>query len=624
MSTDRSRSPASSDAPAIYGDAGNRNAFLELLRAAAATPQARAIVAAEGTNPDGSIHYRTVTFAQLIAEIEAVSVSLELHGIRAGTRVLMLVPPGVELVATVYALFHRGAVPVFLDGGNPLDRILALIAEARAGALIAAPAALELCRAFPDAFATVELAVAVPPPHDLVSAANLPTTAGPAKVVRYADLRDLHASGGRAVAAPPAHVADDDLLAVVFTSGSTGLPKGVEYTPRMFRATIAPLAELFGVGPGDVDLVTFPIYLLGTPTLGATVVVPGIDATRPGHADPEQVLRVIADQKPSYSVGSPAFWNRISQHCAERGVTLPSLRHILVSGAPVPGQLVRRLQGLLPNGTCATPIGATEGAPFASIGAAELLEETLPLTDTGAGVCVGRPVSGHQLRIIEIIDAPLPTWADATLVPDGTIGELVLGGPVTSPRYFARPDATRRAKIVDDDGAVWHRLGDCGYRDAKGRIWYCGRVAHIIQHRGRRYFPIMIEGLFNREPDVYRTALVQAHRVFGRISTAATGAAAGATAAEVTSALVLCLEWQPHARARSAAAQLARLAELRRIAEHAGLPLDELLVHDAFPVDARHNSKIEYEQLAAWATSRLAERAVVASAAAAPAPAEVA
>ena len=158
-----------------------------------------------------------------------------------------------------------------------------------------------------------------------------------------------------------------------------------------------------------------------------------------------------------------------------------------------------------------TPYGATEALPVASIGSNEILGETRHRTDQGAGVCVGRPFEGIEVKIIRISDDPIPAWSDDLEVADGTVGEIVVAGPVVTREYFRRPEATALAKIADPArGTFFHRMGDLGYRDDRGRLWFCGRKSHRVILEDETLYTICCEGVFNAHPDVARTALVGA------------------------------------------------------------------------------------------------------------------
>ena len=108
---------------------------------------------------------------------------------------------------------------------------------------------------------------------------------------------------------------------------------------------------------------------------------------------------------------------------------------------------------------------------------------------------------------------PIPTWSDNLLVPDGEIGEIVVAGPVVTRDYFNRPEATKLAKIADPARqAFYHRMGDLGYRDNQGRLWFCGRKSHRVILAQETLFTIPCESIFNTHPAVARSALVGVNR----------------------------------------------------------------------------------------------------------------
>jgi acyl-CoA synthetase (AMP-forming)/AMP-acid ligase II len=540
--------------------AENYNVMLDLLIAAARIPTKRAVVAA------ASGSYRDVTYEALVADIERTSAGLFERGIGKGTRVLMLIPPSIEFVVLVYALFRLGAVPVFLDPGNNVQRLAQLVRDAEPEAILAVPLAMMLRAAFPDAFQSVRVAVVLgdgPPTPDTFT---------------YESIR-----ANTATMPPVAVLEADEPMAIVFTSGSTGTPKGVEYTPRMFRAILAPLRERYGIGEEAIDLVTFPINLLTTPPVGATLVLPEMDAAAPGKVDPARVVQAIVDQGCTSSLGSPVFWQRVAQHCEEQGIVLPTMKSLLLAGAPVSGALLRRLVSALPNARLFIPMGSTECGPLAAIEAREILSETLALTEAGHGLCVGRPFAGHDVRVIALTKGPLASWAEAVQLPIGEIGEIVVTGPGVSPRYFRDTEATRNAKMRSNVGEeserLWHRTFDTGYFDAQGRLWFTGRAAHILEHAGKRIYPVIVESMLTSEPDLLRAGLVQ-----------------------VRNELVLCVEFLPRRDPQDLAL---RIEQLVTKVKESGVALDRALVnHEGIPVDARHNAKIDYAALTLWATKQ--------------------
>jgi len=234
-----------------------------------------------------------------------------------------------------------------------------------------------------------------------------------------------------------------------------------------------------------------------------------------------------------------------------------------------------------------TPYGATESLPVCTISGSEVLEETREQTRTGAGTCVGRPFSQIDLKVIEITDGPIGSLNDVRELPTGEIGEIIVRGPSTTREYFLRPEATAAAKIPDGV-TFWHRMGDVGYRDKQGRLWFCGRKAHIVETKLGRLFTIRCEAIFNDHSRIYRSALV-------------------GVGDKPNQRPVIIVESEQGEFPDSDADRQQLKRELLDLA--AASPLTEtihtVLFHPSLPVDTRHNVKIFREKLAPWAEREL-------------------
>ncbi len=253
--------------------------------------------------------------------------------------------------------------------------------------------------------------------------------------------------------------------------------------------------------------------------------------------------------------------------------------------------VIERFTQLLPPGVQVfTPYGATEALPVANIGSDEILRETRHLTEQGKGVCVGRPVAGMTVHVIRISDDPIPEWSDTLCVPPGTVGEFVVRGPVVTKRYFRRDAATRLAKMLDKDtGDVLHRMGDVGYTDDRGRLWFCGRKSHRVETPHGPLFTDMVEPVFNANVEHHRVALVGVTRDGVRHP-------------------VLCVERLADAEVKWKWMWDGVVSRLREVAErfdHTRRLTTFLYYPGPFPVDVRHNSKIFREKLAVWADKTL-------------------
>ena len=522
---------------------------------AARQPDHPAVKVPRGRTRAGRIDYLTLSFRELDAEVDAWVAKLTGQGIRRGDRVLVMVRQGLPLIAAAFALFKLGAVPVIIDPGMGRESFLSCVARSRPRGLLGIPLAQAFSYVFRRAFASVEVRV---------WASGSPTA------------RCAVSAG----AAPLADTAPEELAAILFTSGSTGAPKGVCYEHGMFDAQVRLVRDTYGIEPGEVDLPMLPIFALFNPALGMTTIVPEIDPSRPATVDPEKIVQAIEQERVTNSFGSPTLWRKIAAHCRKTDTVLPTVRRVLMAGAPVPPALFADVQALLPNGTAHSPYGATESLPLCSVTAAEI-DRAAALA--GRGTCVGRPVREIEVKIVALTDGPIATWAEACELPRGEIGEIVVRGPVVTKAYDALPEATAAAKIRDG-ATLWHRMGDAGYFDAEGRLWFLGRKAERVVMREGVLFPDQVEPVFNAHPEVRRTALIGLGE-----------------RGEQRPAIVV----EPRSKEIVATPSLRRklVRELRALGvqqPHTDR-IRLLFLHPKFPVDVRHNAKIHRLTLAKWA-----------------------
>lgn len=546
----------------------NSNIVSALYAVAVGQGQKTALTALEGGQ------WQHTTFAELERNSRAYAALLHTQGLVKGDRVMLMVRPSMDFICLTFALFHLGAVVILIDPGMGYRNLLRCIASVRPDILIAVPPVVLLSRIFYKPFKSIR--------KRFVAGA----TGMPSGLVKLLGLRlKLKHPEQLAASCPPPHVAaSDDLAAIIFTTGSTGPPKGVRYTHGIFHTQLGLIRDHYGIDPNDVDQPGFPLFGLFSTALGARAVIPDMDPTRPAQVDPQKFVASLEAFRVSYSFGSPAIWRVVSAWCLEQGKQL-NLRKILMAGSPVPGDLVERLFQILPKDAhIHTPYGATESLPVASIEGREIITKTWPMTRIGKGACVGWALPGMDIRIIAPVDGVIERWEDARELPAGTIGEIVVRGPVVTAAYDGLPEATRMAKISDTtDGApfpFWHRMGDMGYLDEKQRLWFCGRMAHRVQTPMGVLYTIPCEAIFNEHPQVMRSALV----------------GVGADKKRQTPVIIVELK-------KDAGTDIRLLVDLRNLALANTLTKEirHFLIHPAFPVDIRHNAKIFREKLALWA-----------------------
>ena len=517
--------------------------------------------------------YQTLSFQGLEEYSNKLANALLDCGIKPGTRAVLMVKPSFEFFGLTFAVFKAGIIPVFIDPGMGIKGLGKCIADSQAEAFIGIPAAHLARRIFGWGRGSLNQFVVIKSGNRLKS-----WGVGSTRTLNVASF-----SG----APPHITVNDNQTAAILFTSGSTGPAKGVVYTHRIFNAQVGALRDLLDIRPGEVDLCTFPLFALFAPALGMTSVIPRMDFTRPGRVNPLEVIGPVERFQVTNLFGSPALLRRVQAYGTLHQIQLPSLNRVVSAGAPVPADVIAGVKSMLEiNSQVFTPYGATESLPVACIGSNEILGETAALTAQGKGVCVGRPVKGMQVAIIPVTNEPIAQMADITLLKDGQIGEIVVSADQVTQAYDARPDANALSKIMDESQTpprYRHRMGDLGYMDPIGRLWFCGRKAHRVWTSEGPLDTIPTEAIFNQHPLVFRTALV-------------------GVGEKGLHTPVICVELKP---GRHDWGQIQK--DLKRIAmEHSQLAqIEYFLQHQAFPVDVRHNSKIFREKLAVWASRRI-------------------
>ncbi|WP_205679017.1 fatty acid CoA ligase family protein [Aquisphaera insulae] len=537
-------------------------------------PHRHAVVVPGGRSAGGRVLYEHMTYRQLDRDSDQIARGLAVAGVAAGARAAVMVKPGLDFFSLTFGLFKAGVPPVLIDPGMGLKNLGRCLDEAAPDYFFGIPRAVAARRVLGWGRETVREVFVVAPGWRWTGHRTLDE-------VRRLGRESLSESANPIDPFRP--VADDAVAAILFTSGSTGPPKGAVYTHGIFEAQVEHFRNLYAIEPGELDLCTFPLFALFAPALGMTAIVPDMDFTRPARVNPDRLLGTIEDFGPTNLFGSPALLRRVGPAATKRGVKLTTLRRAITAGAPASPAVLDVFSKLLePPAEVFTPYGATEAMPVASIGSREILEETRHETEQGKGVCVGVPVRGLDVRIIRVSDAPIETWTDDLEVNDGELGEIAVSGPVVTREYFRRPEATRLAKIAAPArGSFFHRMGDIGYRDAEGRLWFCGRMSQRVVLPDETLYTICCEGVFNAHPSVVRSALVGARRRDVVVP-------------------VLCVE--PLPGLDSAGREKVR-QELRAMGSR--FPhtrrIEEIRFHPSFPVDIRHNSKIHREKLAIWA-----------------------
>ena len=541
-----------------------------LTRTAKEQPYKRAVVYPARRDKKGRIAYSHLTFLQLDQESDCLAHGLTAAGVASGTRTVLMVKPSLDFFALIFALFKTGAIPVVVDPGMGIQRMVACFKSSRPEAFIGIPLAHVVRTVYPGFFKTVKTWI----------------TVGRRWFWNGLTLAQLRKKPAESFACMK--TGRDDTAAILFTTGSTGPAKGAVYSHGNFDAQLRQIQSHLNMSADEVDLSTFPLFALFYPALGITSVIPEMDPTRPARVNPERIIEAVNNQGVTNMFASPALLNRVGRYGRQKGIKLPSLKRVISAGAPVSADNIERFSGLLnDDAEIHTPYGATEAVPIISIRSREILTETRQLSEKGYGICIGRPINDIDIRIIRISDDPIESWRDDLTVSQGEIGEITVKGALVSRRYFENPDADALAKIKEGR-QIRHRMGDLGWMDKKGRLWFCGRKSHRVITAQETLFTIPCEAIFNNHPQLFRSALV-------------------GVGSRPRQRPIIIAELEKTASPinfQMLEKELLSMAASNKLTQS----IQTVLFHKAFPVDIRHNSKIFREKLTVWAEKKLKQK----------------
>jgi acyl-CoA synthetase (AMP-forming)/AMP-acid ligase II len=433
--------------------------------------------------------YTSLSFRELDILSNKFSTQLEKLGLKRGDKTLLFLKPSLDFSAMTFALFKLGVVPVFIDPGMGRANLLKCIKEAKPVALIAEKEVHLISLFFPRIFKSIKFKIT-----------NGNRSWG--RMLKISKMKKEKTQTFKSV-----NFEANDTAAILFTSGGTGAPKGVVYSHSIFDQQTIILRDLYQLTDKDIDLPGFPLFSLFTIAMGMTSCIPDMDPSKPGTCDPKKLYQNIIDQNPTFVAGSPAIWERVADYCIENGLKLPSIKYVVMFGAPVSVIIHKKFKSILPNGTTYTPYGATEALPVSNISGNFILQHTAAATENGKGTCIGMPAPGTAIKIIHISDEIIETISAAKILAQNEIGEIIVSGPTVTKEYLDLPEKTREAKIYDGE-KIWHRMGDMGFIDREGKLWFLGRKSHRVETSAGLMTPISCEAIFNKHPLVRRSALI--------------------------------------------------------------------------------------------------------------------
>lgn len=496
---------------------------------------------------------RRFTFAQIDLASSRIAMQFFAAGLHPGDAIVLMHPVSAELYIFFIAILRSGLVAMFIDPSAGREH-------------------LEQC-------------CAIHPPRAFLGSARAHLLRLRSPALRRISLKfstDLRVFGSRRLdyrqPTPTRNRIEDrsaESPAIIrFTSGSTGKPKATMRSHGFLLAQQRVLEKSFTLTAGELDLVTMPMFVLSNLAAGVTSLIPAGDLKKPGSIPPPSVLRQIQQHQPDRIGASPAFLENLADYCADHSLTIDCLKKIFTGGAPVFPRLLAKLGSVAPSADILSVYGSTEAEPIAVLNHRDISPSDRERMATGSGLLAGFPDDAIRVRILQensSLDGGRLTAEEfqAAQSPTGQPGQVVVAGPHVQPNYLN--DLAVPKTQLEVAGSLWHRTGDAGYLDERGRLWLLGRCCARINDRHGTIYPFQAECVAREDPKVRFAALLthENHRVLALESMSGSEIA--------TAEMKSKLKWAC---------------------------IEKVLVLSFIPVDKRHNAKVDYPALQSLLSDR--------------------
>ena len=415
---------------------------------------------------------RRLSYAQLLGEVRRAAAALVASGVGPGDTVAIWAPNSTEWIVSQLAIAYVGAVLVPLNTRFQGPEAEYVLRKSRAGFLLTVDSFLG--RSYPS----------------LVRREEVPELR---EIVTFETFDGFLARGTEADAAQvealASAVAADDWLDLMFTSGTTGRPKGVRSRHGNSIRSFLYYATNLGIVAGDRYLLVNPLFhtfgskagVLASLAVAATVFPVSV-------FDPETAAAVIASEQITVFPGPPTIYHSLLQLPAEMRSSLRSLRLAVTGAAAVPVELLRRMSDELGFDVVLTAYGLTETIGLVTMCRVGDPPEVVSSTS-------GRAIPGMEVRTVR---------ADGSECHAGEAGEVVVRGYAVLDGYFEDPDAT--AEAIDADG--WFHTGDVGVLDEAGGLRITDRIKDMFIVGGFNAYPAEIEAALMEAPGVAQVAVI--------------------------------------------------------------------------------------------------------------------
>ncbi|AWB83275.1 long-chain-fatty-acid--CoA ligase [Corynebacterium liangguodongii] len=438
----------------------------------------------------------TMTYAELDENVVRAAAGLQELGVSQGDRVALIMPNCPQHVIAFVAVMRIGATvvehnplytaaeltPQFQDHGAEVaivwDKIAPTISQIRKDSPLRTIVSVNMIEAMPLA---LRLGLKLPVPK--IKAMREKLTGPAPATIAWQDLLVPRRFD------PPARISQDDTLLILYTSGTTGVPKGAQLTHgnlnAMFKCGVTWVKDL-GKEPEKIMTILPMFHIYGLALTTGLALGTGSELILVPAPEPELIAMALKKNPPTFFPGVPTLYERISQKALESGSTYPSIRNSFSGASTLPASTIENWQAIT-GGRLVEGYGLTETSPILTAN---------PMDGNHRPGYVGVPFPNTDIRIAN------PDNLDETM-PDGEPGELLARGPQVFKGYLNRPEATAEAF---HDG--WFRTGDMGVMEPDGFVRLVSRVKEMIITGGFNVYPDEVELALREHPDIEDIAVI--------------------------------------------------------------------------------------------------------------------
>lgn len=415
-----------------------------------------------------------ITYENLYKKVCDFKEYLEKRGIKQESKILVLVPMSIDLYVVLLSIWSIGAVACFMDAGFIKSRVVKNGFEEIDGIIGNTKYLL---------YSNL---------NKNLSELKIKINTNILKTLKRKDEKEIISI----------KKIEEKIAILTYTSGTTGIPKIAARTHEFLQFQGKILKDNLDYEENDIELSTIPIFTLSNINAGITTVIANSNFSDLGKSNPKKIVEQINRNNINRIMASPGLLSVITKYCIKKDVKITNLKKIYTGGGAIFLDLIKELKITFPNAKITTLYGSTEAEPIAKLNINEMTNEDIKNVEDGKGILAGTIVGVEDCKIIKNDKKEIGKISDKEFYEMQTkdVGEIVVTGNNVLKGYLGGIGDKENKFIVDEK--VYHRTGDVGTIDEKGRLWLRGRIKEPF---------LNIESALHLKLEIGKTAVLQSN-----------------------------------------------------------------------------------------------------------------